>query len=224
MKRNIIYLRVSTLEQDPENQLEECLQFAKSRGYEVTKEDIFIERISGWKKDIKRPYYNQILQLAHEGKIGVVIVWAMDRWIRDRDTLLEDIKYLLDRNIKLHSVKEAYIESVNIDGPLGRTIREFLLGLMGSLAEMESTRKSERVKIAYANSQNKWGRKSLSQTATNKVLKLHSNGLSIRKICEQVQIADKNNNLKNISVGSVHKIISNHKNIEKTQNTQILTS
>lgn len=218
---NVIYLRCSREEQTPENQLDECMQFAKSRGLEVRNEEIFIEKVSGWKKNIKRPKYDLIKQLAHEGKIENVIVWSLDRWIRNRDTLLEDINFLVERNVKFHSVKESYIQSINIEGPLGKTIREFLFGLMGSMAELESTRRSDRVKIAYQNFQgNHWGRKPLTQTAINKVIKYHKEGMSIRQIRNEVKITDKNNNSKNISIGSVQKIIKKYEmenNIQKCQ-------
>lgn len=210
----IIYLRTSTTEQDPENQRSACVEFAKSRGYEI--EDILIEKLSGYKQII-RPEYEKIKQLAHEGKINAVIVWALDRWVRNRDTLLDDVTFLRKSNVKLHSVQEQWLEAVNLDGSLGRTIQEFLLGLVGSLGEMESQRRSERVKMAYNLQKNKdkkymkWGRKSLPERVVKEVLGQFDNGLSIRGISESVFYYDKNSNRKKISIGSVHKIIKKNR-------------
>ena len=144
----VIYLRTSTKDQNPENQKNECLMFSKNRNYEVI--EILQEELSGF-KDIVRPNYDKVVQMARNGEIQAVIVWAMDRWVRNRDTLLEDVIILRNYGVKLHSVKEAWLEAINIDGSLGRTIQDFLLGLIGSIAEMESQRKSERVKIAFKN-------------------------------------------------------------------------
>lgn len=212
--RAVIYLRTSTIEQDPENQKSACLEFAKARGYDV--EDILIEKLSGYKQ-IVRPKYEKIKQLAHEGKINAVIVWALDRWVRNRDTLLDDVTFLRKSNVKLHSVQEQWLEAVNLDGSLGKTIQEFLLGLIGSLGEMESQRRSERVKIAYNLQKNKdkkymkWGRKSLPKRVVKEVLEQFDRGLSIRGISESVFYYDKHSNRKKISIGSVHKIIKKYR-------------
>ena len=143
-KNAVIYLRTSTEEQHPENQLEDCRRFAVSRGYRVERE--FVERLSAWKKDLKRPDYEEVRRLANAGFIDAVIVWSLDRWVRNRDTLIEDLGYFPQSGVKFHSVQEAWLESVNIEGPLGKTIREFLYGLLGSIAQMESDRLSERTK------------------------------------------------------------------------------
>ncbi len=209
----VIYLRTSTKEQSPENQEKECLEFAKSRGYEVI--EILTEQLSGFKQ-IERPKYERVKQLAHEGKINAVVVWALDRWVRNRDTLLEDVTTLRNCNVKLHSVKEQWLEAINLEGALGKTIQEFLLGLIGSLGEMESQRRSERVKIAYNSQKNndkkykKWGRKCLPERAVEEVLELKKRGLSIRGISESVFYYDKHSNRKKISIGSVHKIIKSN--------------
>ncbi|TRZ50127.1 MAG: recombinase family protein [Dehalococcoidia bacterium] len=210
----IIYVRTSTTEQTPENQIAACKQFALSRGYEVV--DVFMEQLSGY-KDIERPKYNEIKERAYVGEIQAVIVWALDRWVRNRDTLLEDVTMLRNYNVKLHSVQESWLEAVNIEGSLGKTIQEFLLGLIGSLGEMESQRKSERVKIAYIKHKQenrkykKWGRRSLPPRVVNEVLELYNNGVSMRKISKQVFYLDKNKNSKNLSLGAVHKIITQKK-------------
>lgn len=196
----VIYLRTSTKEQNPENQKEECLRFAKNRGYEVL--EVLQEELSGF-KDIIRPNYEKVVQMARKGEIQAVIVWAMDRWVRNRDTLLEDVIILRNYGVKLHSVKEAWLEAINIEGSLGRTIQDFLLGLIGSIAEMESERKSERVKIAFKNHKGKkWGRPKVHTNKIKIILDLYNQGLSYREI----------NKKSGLSIGSISKIINVHKN------------
>lgn len=211
-----IYCRVSTIEQYPESQIKDCLEFANNKGYEVPKEYIFVEKLSAFKQ-IERPKYEKVKELARTGKVKAVIVWAFDRWVRNRDTLIEDTTLLSNYGVKLHSVKDAWLEAINIEGALGKTIREFLLGLIGSLGELESSRKSERVKIAYerVKAENrkykKWGRKSLPKRVIVQVLELHNQGLSMRKIANEMKYYDKNNNEKKVSIGAVHKIITENK-------------
>ena len=73
---------------------------------------------------------------------------------------------------------------------------ELVINLMGWLAEDESKKKSERVKIAYKNRKTKWGRKPIHTNKKKIVLDLRNSGFSIRSISKQT----------GLSVGSVHKI------------------
>ena len=208
----IIYLRVSTEEQNPENQKNDCLEFAKNRGYEV--EEVVLERLSGFKQ-IDRPQYEKVKEKARKGEIQAVIVWALDRWVRNRDTLLDDVVILRNYGCKIHSVKEAWLEAINIDGSLGRTIQEFLLGLIGSIAEMESQRKSERVKIAFQNHKGKkWGRPKVHTNKIKVILDWYKEGLSYRQIKEKT----------GMSIGKISQIVTVHKNgLENTrEETQTL--
>jgi len=209
-----IYLRTSTKEQFPEKQKKECLTFAKSRGYEIG--NIYLEQVSGY-KEVKRPKYEEVKSRAYKGEIKAVVVWALDRWVRNRDTLLDDVTTLRSYGVKLHSVKEEWLEAVNIEGDLGKTIQEFLLGLVGSLGAMESQRKSERTKMAYENKTGRWGRKSLPNVTKKKIIELFENETPIRQITKQVYYYDKNNHPKYVSLGAVHKIITEYKEGKNTQ-------
>jgi len=210
----VIYLRTSSGEQEPENQEKECLELAQKLGYEV--KEVLLERLSAFKQ-IDRPKYDKVKEMARKREIQAVIVWALDRWIRNRDTMLEDTTILKTYGCKIHSVKEAWLEAINIEGPLGRTIQEFMLGLIASLGEMESQRKSERVKLALRKKNNstysykgkKWGRKRISTQAKNKIIQLKKENpnITIREICEKVTYAGKGNKTKNVSKGLVHKIL-----------------
>ena len=210
----IIYLRTSTTEQFPEKQKKACVQFAESRGYEIV--DILQEQLSGY-KDIKRPMYEQVKSRAYKGEIQAVIVWALDRWVRNRDTLLEDVTTLRNYGCKLHSVQDQWVENINIEGPMGKTISEFLLGLVGCLGELESMRKAERTKMAYNNRKGRWGRKTLPQITKQKIIDAYKEGLSLRSISKQVTYYDKNKHPKTVSIGAVHKVIAEFKQLNNTQ-------
>ncbi len=204
-----IYLRTSTKEQNPELQKNDCINFAISKGYEI--DCIEEEKLSGF-KDIERPKYEMIKEKARRGEIKAVIVWALDRWVRNRDTLIEDVTILRTYGCKIHSVKEAWLEAINIEGSLGKTIQEFLLGLIGSLGEMESQRKSERMIIAYKGySGSSWGRPELAKEVNEQIIDLFLKGHSLREIREKVFYWDSNRNKKIVSLGYVHKTIKDFK-------------
>lgn len=201
-----IYVRVSTQDQHPEKQLDDCRTFCEARGYEI--EGVYVEKLSAFKKDVQRPKYEEVKSKAFRGEIKAVVVWAFDRWVRNRDTILEDVTTLRSYGCKLHSVKEEWLEAINIDGSLGKTIQEFLLGLIGSMAEMESQKRGERVKMAYNNKKGRWGRRSLPKRVEEEILQHHREGKSLRWIKDNVEYYDKNKNKRKVSLGSVHKIIS----------------
>jgi len=199
----IIYLRTSTEEQDPENQRKQCEDFAKKVGYEVV--DVFLEQISAFKK-VDRPLYEKAKQMARKRQIDAVVVWSLDRWVRNRDTLLEDVMILRNFGCRIHSVREDWLEAVNIEGSLGKTIQDFLLGLIGSIAEMESEKTSERIKAAFERHKKKkkgkkWGRPSVHTNKKRVIIEHWKKGMSYREISEKTKL----------STGKISQIITVHK-------------
>jgi DNA invertase Pin-like site-specific DNA recombinase len=199
-----IYLRVSTKEQNELIQKEDCVNYAKNHGYEVV--NILTEKVSAYKEEVERPERDKIMQLAHEGKIKHIIVWAFDRWIRRRDLLIEDMEKLLLIGCKLHSIKDAWYESINIDGPLGKTIREFMLGLIGSLAEVESQRRSERILLGKSKTKVKQGAKEKVKFKAE-IINLYATFKTLHKVAEEYN----KNHRPCISYGTVYNIIKRHK-------------
>jgi DNA invertase Pin-like site-specific DNA recombinase len=75
MKRAALYLRVSTVDQNPETQGIELRQFAKQRGYEIVQE--YVDHgVSGTK--VRRPALDQLLKDANRRKFDAVLVWSSD--------------------------------------------------------------------------------------------------------------------------------------------------
>jgi len=70
----VAYVRVSTADQSIENQLPDIARLAEARGLKVAR--VFSENVSAVKH---RPEYEALLNLAHSGKIGTIVIWALDR-------------------------------------------------------------------------------------------------------------------------------------------------
>lgn len=75
-KRVAIYARVSTKDQDPENQLCELRDYAGRRGWEVQGE--FVDHGVSGAKD-RRPALDELMTAAKQRKVDVVLVWSLDR-------------------------------------------------------------------------------------------------------------------------------------------------
>ena len=134
MKRAIIYMRVSSVDQHPETQLYDLHQMADQRGYEIVQE--YTDRISGAKA--KRPGLDQMMTDARRGKFDVVLVWASDRIARSVKHFLEVLDELNRLGVEYVSLRE----NIDTAGPLGRAI----IVIVAAIAELERSLIIERVR------------------------------------------------------------------------------
>jgi DNA invertase Pin-like site-specific DNA recombinase len=90
MKRAAIYLRVSTVDQNPETQLLDLRQFAGQRGLEI------VENVYGSRRERHkgRPALDKMMEDARRRKFDVVFVWACDRLARSTQHLLQGLDEL----------------------------------------------------------------------------------------------------------------------------------
>jgi DNA invertase Pin-like site-specific DNA recombinase len=134
VKRAVLYMRVSTLDQHPETQLHDLRQMAAQRGYEIVEE--YTDRISGAKA--RRPGLDQMMTDGRRGRFDVVLVWASDRIARSVKHFLEVLDELNRLNIEYVSFRE----QIDTGGPLGRAI----VVIIGAVAELERNLIIERVR------------------------------------------------------------------------------
>ena len=73
--RAAIYARVSTLDQEPENQLQELRRYVQARGW--TGVEYTDRGVSGTKD--RRPALDALVSDARRRKIDVVVCWRLDR-------------------------------------------------------------------------------------------------------------------------------------------------
>lgn len=130
--QRIGYTRVSTLEQNPERQLD---------GVRVDR--VFTDKASG--KDTKRPELERMLAFVREG--DTVVVHSMDRLARNLDDLRRIVRGLTERGIRVEFVKES-LTFTGGDSPMA----VLLLSMMGAFAEFERSliRERQREGIAIA--------------------------------------------------------------------------
>jgi len=208
MTTAIIYLRTSTEEQNPQNQLQDCKELIKDNW----KHEVIEEKQSAF-KDKDRVVFELIKTRIKSREIEHLIVWDWDRLFRNRKLLKEFFEFCKFHDCKIHSFRQKWFEDFhNIPKPFDEIISELVLNLMGWIAEDESQKKSERVKIAYKNRKGKWGRKPLSDNVIQEVLDCHNKGMDLRSISESVFYWEKHRNKRSVSLGAVHKIIKENAN------------
>ena len=135
MKRAALYMRVSTVDQHPENQLNELRRFAELRGFQIA-EEYTDHGVSGTKA--RRPALDKMLKDAHRRRFDVVVVWACDRLARSTKHFLQVLDELNELGVQFLSQREA----IDTDGPLGRAI----VVIVSAVAELERSLIVERVR------------------------------------------------------------------------------
>jgi DNA invertase Pin-like site-specific DNA recombinase len=126
------YIRVSTLDQNPERQLEH-----------IDVDKMFTDKASG--KDVHRPQLDLLLSFVREG--DTVVVHSMDRLARNLDDLRRLVQELTKRGVSIEFVKES-LTFTGEDSPMAN----LLLSVMGAFAEFERAliRERQREGIALA--------------------------------------------------------------------------
>lgn len=127
------YVRVSTLDQNPDRQLD---------GIQLDK--IYTEKASG--KDTNRPQLSELLLYVREG--DTVVVHSMDRLARNLDDLRRIVQNLTGRGVCVQFIKEGFSFSRDTADPMAT----LMLSVMGAFAEFERAllRERQREGIALA--------------------------------------------------------------------------
>jgi len=91
--RAAIYARVSTFDQEPENQLQELRRYVEARGWSAIE---FVDRGVSGAKD-RRLALDQMIADAKRRKFDIVVCWRLDRLgrnLRHLVTLLDELQAL----------------------------------------------------------------------------------------------------------------------------------
>jgi DNA invertase Pin-like site-specific DNA recombinase len=141
MKRAVLYLRVSTIEQTTANQERELREIAGRAGWDIVK--VYKDHgISGAKGREKRPAFDALCRDAAKRQFDVVMAWSVDRLGRS----LQDLVGFLS---ELHALRvDLFLQQQGIDTttPGGKAMFQ----MMGVFAEFERSMIQERVRAGLA--------------------------------------------------------------------------
>jgi DNA invertase Pin-like site-specific DNA recombinase len=182
-----IYIRTSTEEQEPENQIKD-IELISGKDYLL-----FKDKQSAWKDNLDREQFTNLKKDIQLKKISELYVWDLDRIFRNRKKLIEFFELCKLYKCKIHSYRQQWLEQLNnIPEPFNEIMHSLMVQIMGWLAEEESNKKSERIKVSIRRNQgitssykgNKWGRK--SRELDGEIIKLIDKGLKYREIQENI--------------------------------------
>jgi DNA invertase Pin-like site-specific DNA recombinase len=128
-----VYARVSTSDQEPENQLQEIRRYTLARGWTARE---YVDRGVSGAKD-RRPALDQLLSDARRRRFDVLVCWRLDR-------LGRNLKHLITMLEELQALGIAFVslaEGIDATTPAGK----LQMHILGAIAEFERERIRERV-------------------------------------------------------------------------------
>lgn len=137
--RATVYARVSTLDQEPENQLQELRRYVRARSWPAAVE--YVDKGVSGTRD-RRPALDRLIRDARRRRFDVLICWRLDRLGRN----LRHLVTLLD---ELNAVGVSFVslgEGIDCTTPAG-TLQ---LHILAALAQFERERIAERVRAGLA--------------------------------------------------------------------------
>lgn len=129
------YYRVSTGEQNLNNQAIELRNYCKQNHYKITRE--YADKISGIKTS--RPELDRMLQDMRSKKFQAVVVWKFDRLGRSTAHLLQVLEEMKNKNIRLIATSQ----NIDTDTSMGK----FFFTILSGFAEMERGIITERINL-----------------------------------------------------------------------------
>lgn len=180
-----LYLRVSTLDQETENQLRQLRALCQQQGWNVYKEYVDVE--SGRKGKRERAEFAQLFKDAARHRFDLVLFWSLDRF--SREGIAKTIAYLqqLDAcGVKFKSLTEPFLDSGN------ELVSHILLGVLSYFAQLEATKISSRTKsgLERVRAEGKTlGRPDGLEQHGPTLQRLRAEGLSVRRIATETGLS-----------------------------------
>lgn len=131
--RAAVYARVSTVDQEPENQLQELRRYVQARNWTAVE---YVDRGVSGAKD-RRPALDDLVRDARRRRFDVLVCWRLDR-------LGRNLRHLVTLIEELQSLGVAFVslgEGIDCTTPAGK----LQLHILAALAEFERERIRERV-------------------------------------------------------------------------------
>jgi len=182
--RVLIYSRVSTQDQDAQNQVAQLQGYATAQGWQVV--DAITDTCSGSTSASDRVGLGKVLALAHQRRFDILLFWSLDRFSREGSR--KTIGYLTELEqfgVGWHSFTEPYISTLGV-------FSDAIIALLSALAKQERLRIGERTRAglqrAVANGKT-LGRPRISSDRIDEAKKLRAAGLSFTKVGERLGVS-----------------------------------
>ena len=172
------YVRVSSLDQNPERQLEEL------KAMQVEK--ICMDKLSG--KNVERPELQNMLNFVREG--DTLVVHSLDRLARNLSDLLTMVQDLTGRGVSVRFLNER----LDFDaGKEASPVAKLMLSMVGAFAEFERSmikrRQAEGIALAKERGVYKGRQRSVTDEQIQEIRSLMSMGVPLSSAARKVGIS-----------------------------------
>jgi DNA invertase Pin-like site-specific DNA recombinase len=123
-----------------ERQIDDCRRHARRVGYRVGPV-LYDNNLSAWRKGVKRPRWDELMQLGRAGEIAGILVWKVDRFTRRPRDAEDLIELAEDQGLLLDGPASGRFD---LTTTMGR--QQFRWSVMQAAAESDNT--SERTRAA----------------------------------------------------------------------------
>jgi DNA invertase Pin-like site-specific DNA recombinase len=179
MKRAVLYLRVSTVDQTTANQERELREVAGRMGCEIVR--VYKDHgISGAKGRDGRPEFDRLFRDAAQRKFDVVMAWSVDRLGRSLPDLVSFLTELHSLNIDLF----LHQQGLDTTTPAGKAMFQ----MMGVFADFERSIIQERVRagLRRVKDEGKWlGRPRIARALETRILAALKAGGTVRGVADE---------------------------------------
>ncbi len=177
-----VYVRVSTLDQDPTMQLLDLRRYAAQRGWTIVEE--FVDHGVSGAKD-SRPALNRLMLAARQRRFDIVLVWRFDRFARSTSHLIRALDEFRTLGVGFSSFGEA----LDTGTPTGKV----MFTIIAAVAEFERALIQERVRAGLRRARaagTRLGRPPVGADVW-KARRLVREGLSLRQAAKRLGVSDR---------------------------------
>jgi DNA invertase Pin-like site-specific DNA recombinase len=195
-KKAVLYYRVSTDEQNCENQKSDLERYCQFRNWAIAAE----YKDEGISTRVTRPELEKMMTEIRRGTYNVLLVWSYDRFARNVAHLMMTLDELKNLGVDFAS----YRQQLDTTSPMGH----MMFTVFAGFAQLERDMISERTRSALARLKSqgvKLGPPAAGPEVVAAVFEMRKTGLSMRKIAAAVRM----------SVGWVHGVLKDYQ-IENT--------
>ena len=176
--RTAVYARVSTVDQEPENQLAELRRYVQARSWPAATE--YVDKGVSGSTD-SRPALNRLVADARRRRFDVLVVWRLDR-------LGRSLKHLITLLDDLQALGVAFVslaEGIDATTPAGK----LQMHILGAISEFERARIAERVKAGLAQARRRGKRLGRPATHISEADLQRTADLSVRDAARAIGVA-----------------------------------
>jgi len=180
-----IYGRVSTMDGETSNQLNQLRAFCAKQGWRVESEYVD-HAVSGAKSGATRPEFARMMQDASKRKFDVLLFWSLDRLSREGVAqTLDYLNRLGAWGVGFRSYSEPYLDSLGV-------FKDAVLAILACIAKQERIRISERTKAGLERVKRagvRLGRPALQKQVIERIRQLRATGKSVRETAKAFDVS-----------------------------------